>query len=131
MFHRKVIFHSWYIQVFVFLTIHWFIKYVMSWWELVHETGYIFEYIFWTRSQVMFPVFYFFERVNNGDLSGKYQLLKIDRSCYIVISLKSSKGLELVSGLQHWTTDMLEKFVIRYTSIWPIFILIVLRIQKK
>ena len=31
----------------------------------------------------------------------KYQLLKSDRSRYIVISLKSQKGLELVSSLQH------------------------------
>ena len=44
----KVMFHSQDTQVFVFLTIPWFIKSVMSWWVLVHEAGCIFEYIFWT-----------------------------------------------------------------------------------
>ena len=36
-----------------------------------------------------FPVFHLFEKVNKGQLTGKYQLLKIDRSCNIVISLTS------------------------------------------
>ena len=49
-FHRKVMFHSQDIQVFVFLTIPWFNKSVTSWWVLVHETGCIFEYIFWTTT---------------------------------------------------------------------------------
>ena len=44
-FHRKVISHSQDIQVFVFL-ISWFSKSVTPWWVLVHDTGYIFEYIF-------------------------------------------------------------------------------------
>ena len=35
---------------FVFLTIQCFTKFVTSWWVLVHETGYIFEYIFWTTN---------------------------------------------------------------------------------
>ena len=60
------------------------------------------------------------ERIKNG----KYQLLKIDRSTYIIISLKSWKGLELVSSLQYWAKNMLEIIVIRYTSIWPNFIFI-------
>ena len=66
-----------------------------------------------------------------GIENGKYQLLKIDRSHYIVISLKLQKGLELVSSPQHWAKNMLEMFIIRYTSMWPNLILIVLRIQKK
>ena len=37
-------------QVFLFLTIPWFIKLVTSWWVLLHETGCIFEYIFWTTT---------------------------------------------------------------------------------
>ena len=49
-FHRKVMFHSQDIQVFVFLTILWFTKSVTSWWALVHETGCIFEYIFRTTT---------------------------------------------------------------------------------
>ena len=38
------------IQVIVFLNIPWFTKSMTSWWVLVHETGYIFEYIFWTTT---------------------------------------------------------------------------------
>ena len=38
------------IKVFVFLTIPWFTKSVTSRWVLVHETRYIFEYIFWTTT---------------------------------------------------------------------------------
>ena len=60
------------------------------------------------------------ERIKNG----KYQLLKIDRSTYIIISLKSWKGVELVSSLQYWAKNMLEIIVIRYTIIWPNFIFI-------
>ena len=48
LFCRKVMFRSQDIQVFVFLSIPWFSKSVMSWWILVHETGCIFEHIFWT-----------------------------------------------------------------------------------
>ena len=44
--HRKVKFRSQDIQVFVFLP--WLTKSVTSWWVLIHETGCIFEYIFWT-----------------------------------------------------------------------------------
>ena len=35
---------------FVFLTIPWFNKSVMSWWVLVYETGCIFEFIFWAKT---------------------------------------------------------------------------------
>ena len=38
--------------------------------------------------------------------------------------------LELVSSLQHWAKNMLEMFSIQHTSIWPSYILIVLRTQK-
>ena len=74
-----------------------------------------------------FPVFHFLELLN----SFFFQLLDIDRSHYIVIPLKLLRGLELVSSLQHWAKSMLEIFVTHHTSIWPILILIVLRIQKK
>ena len=53
------------------------------------------------------------------------------RSSYIVILIKSYKSLELVSSLQHSAKNMLELFVIPHTSLWPNFIFIVLRIQKK
>ena len=48
LFRRKIMFCSEDIQVFVFLTIPWFTESVTSRWVLVHETRYIFEYIFWT-----------------------------------------------------------------------------------
>ena len=48
LFHRKIMFRSRYIQVFVSLTIAWFTKSVTSWSALLHSTGFIFEYIFWT-----------------------------------------------------------------------------------
>ena len=50
LFRRKVMFHSQDIQVFVLLTIPWFTKSVASWGVLVHKTGCIFEYIFWTTT---------------------------------------------------------------------------------
>ena len=72
--------------------------------------------------------FIFFKRVNKGEL--KVANINYERSCYIVLSLKSQKGLELVSNLQHWAKNMLEMLVLRYTSIWQNFILIVIRIKK-
>ena len=45
LFHRKAMFCSQDIPVFLFLTIPWFTKSVTSWWVLVHETGCIFEYL--------------------------------------------------------------------------------------
>ena len=50
---------------------------------------------------------------------------------YIVILIKSQKGLEVVSSLQHSAKNMIEMFVIQHTSIWPSFILTVLWMQKK
>ena len=46
LFHRKVMFRSQDIEVFVFLTIPRSTKSVMSWWVLVFETRCIFYYIF-------------------------------------------------------------------------------------
>ena len=49
LFHRKVMYYSQDIQVFVFLNILRFTKSIMmSWWLLAHETGCIFQYIFWS-----------------------------------------------------------------------------------
>ena len=48
LFHQKVMFLPWDIQVFLFLTIHWFTKYVMSWWVLilvVHQTVHFWIYL--------------------------------------------------------------------------------------
>ena len=53
------------------------------------------------------------------------------RSRYIVILIKSLKGLELASSLQQWVKNMLEMFPIQHISIWPNFLLIAFRIQKK
>ena len=50
LFHRKVMFYSQYIQVFLFLAISSFIKSVTSRRVLVYETKSIFEYIFWTTT---------------------------------------------------------------------------------
>ena len=114
LFQREMIFCSQDIQVFVFLTIPWFTKSVMSQWVLVHKTtllnqstwscqtwsvdrynqGQWFSVIFWTiwragaRLQVLFhlatcpnysttkyvkaPVFYFFEKVNKGQMKMVY-----------------------------------------------------------
>ena len=52
------------------------------------------------------------------------------RSRYNLIFIKSEKGQELVSSLQHWAKNVLEMFVLRHTSIWPNFILTVLTIHK-
>ena len=52
------------------------------------------------------------------------------RSCYVVILIKSWKGLELASSLQHWVKNLLEMFVIQHTSVWPNFILIVIRFTR-
>ena len=38
------------IHVFSFLTIPWFTKSVTPWWVIVHETGCIYEYKFWTTT---------------------------------------------------------------------------------
>ena len=73
----------------------------------------------------MILVLNFFENVNKN---GKCKPLKMARSRYIVILMKSWKGLELVASLQHWAKNMLEMLGIENTSIWPNFILIVLTI---
>ena len=52
------------------------------------------------------------------------------RSCCIAILIKSWNGLELVSNLQNSARNMFEIFVMQHTSIWPIVILIGLRINK-
>ena len=114
---------------FAIFNIPWFTKSLTLWRILVHETGCMYEYIFWTtthlvtklgqlidtsngnsfqesfeqfgglavspksfsiqqlapitlESIIKSPVFYFFEKMNNG-------LLRITRSHYIVILIKS------------------------------------------
>ena len=52
--------------------------------------------------------------------NGKCQLLKIAESRYTVILIKIKKRLELVSSLQHGAKNMVEMFVLKYTSIWPV-----------
>ena len=68
-------FRSQNIQVFVFSAIPWFTKSVTSWSVLVHETGYIFELQLkgeWVKIK-----------------NDKCELLKMPRSSYIVIFMKS------------------------------------------
>ena len=60
----------------------------------------------------------FFEKVNKGQLKiVNLRPLKMARSCYIVILIKSKKSLELVSSPQRSAKNMLEMFVIYHTSI--------------
>ena len=91
----------------------------------IYKQGKYFSRILWTiwrtgaKFQVLFslitcynysitsydkiPVFHFFEKVNKETIkNGKCELLKMVISRYIVILIKSWKGLELVSSLQHW-----------------------------
>ena len=51
LFHGKVMYHSQDIQVSVFWNIPWFTKSIITSWSVsVHETGCLFEYIFWTAT---------------------------------------------------------------------------------
>ena len=91
------------IQVFVFLVIPWFTKSLTSWWVLVQETKHIFEYIH-TGAKFQ-PISILLQLLNNqlcqdsivsciwkcekGTIkNGKHQLLKMSRSCHIVILIK-------------------------------------------
>ena len=79
----------------------------------------------------MFHFFFFFWKGKQGTTkNGECELLKMAKSCFIVILIKSWKSLELVSSLQYWAKNMLEMFVIKQTSSWSNFILIVLSVQK-
>ena len=56
------------------------------------------------------------------------------KNCQILLYChfnKIMKEPETISKLHHSAKNMLEMFVIQHTSIWPNFILIGLRIQKK
>ena len=50
LFRKRVMVRFQDIHVFSFLTIPWFTKSVTSWWVIVHETGCIYEYKFWTTT---------------------------------------------------------------------------------
>ena len=52
-------------------------------------------------------------------------------SHYIVILIKSWKGLEVVSSLKHCSKNILEMIVTQHTSIWPDFKRPDFSIQKK
>ena len=75
LFHRKVIFRSRDLQVFVFLTIPWFIKSVTPWWILVHETVQFWIYI-----------------LNQNSLS--HQTWSIDRYKQVQFFMKSFERFE-------------------------------------
>ena len=57
-------------------------------------------------------------------------MVNINISCYKFIFPKS-KDLELAFSLENWNKNMLEMIVIIYTTLWPIFTLILTRIQRK
>ena len=80
---RKIMFHSQDIQVFVVLTFPLYTKSVMSWWVLAHETGCIFEYIFWTTTH---------------EVTKLDQLIDINKSSNFEESFEQFGGLELRSG---------------------------------
>ena len=61
----------------------------------------------------------------------KCPLLKMARTRYIDILIKSQKSLELAFSLLYWNKNMLKMFIIQHTSIWLNFILMTHRIQKK
>ena len=82
---------------------------------------------------VKIPVFHFFfffflKRAFKND---KCQLLTMARSRDIANFNKIIKGYGTVSSLQHWAKNMLKMFAMQHTSIWPNFISIVFKIQKK
>ena len=57
-------------------------------------------------------MFHFSEKENKGQLkmiNVTYE--KMARSSYIVVLIKSQKGLEIVSSLQHWAKNMLEIYI--------------------
>ena len=63
-------------------------------------------------------MFHFFEKVNKGQINMVNAiLLKMAKSYTIVILVKSSKGLELVSILQHRAKNVIEIFIIQHTII--------------
>ena len=76
-------------------------------------------------------MFHFLKSEYGTIKNGKWQLLKMARSRFVVILIKSEKGLEIVPSLRHWAKkNMLEMLDIQHNSIWPIFILIAIRIKK-
>ena len=68
----------------------------------------------------------YIERIKNR----RHHLLKMNRSHYIAILLKSWMGLDLVSIL-HNRVEKLDMLAKRCTNIWPNLILILPRILKK
>ena len=61
--------------------------------------------------------------------NGKYQVLKITWSYYIIILLKSWKSLELASSLNNRTKNTCKMPVVRKTNIRANLVLILHRIQ--
>ena len=71
-------------------------------------------------------MFHFFGKGESGALkAGKGQLIKLVKSCYIVIEGPGISFQSLAMSQKHVTN------VIQHGNIWPNFILIVLSIQKK
>ena len=69
--HRRVMFRSQDVQVFIFLTIPWFATFFTSSWVLVHEIGYIFEFIFWTTTHEVTKLCHLID-ISKGNNFGEY-----------------------------------------------------------
>ena len=100
LYRRKFIFCSQNSRVFAFLTIPLFSKSMMPWWVLVHETGGLFKYIFWTTTghdQKIWDTFW----LNYGHwykVLNLYQLLyqfKIRVKIIFLMSLENDNSLTL------------------------------------
>ena len=114
LFCRKVIFCSQDIQVFVFLTIPWFTKHVMSWWVLVHDTGFIFEYIFWTTTHKVNKIGQLidisqgnnfhksFEQFGGLGLHSRFYFTKSELHCERFVALLNSSIKVLLCIIKLW-----------------------------
>ena len=88
----------------------------------------------WSVNWFMYGVDFWKKWFSNGLLCNwflQYFATHSKNNDYWNFLIKSKKSLEIVSSLQHWVKNMLDIFVIQHSSIWPNFVLTVLRIQKR
>ena len=137
-----------YIYIYTYIHITDILTYIHT-----YKQGQYFLGIFWTiwrtgdKFQVLFnlatcynysitnyikiPIFYFLKKVNKGHLKMVNVNIKNGQILIYCHFNKIIKGPETSFQSQNWAKNMLEMFLIQYTSIWPNFILIVLMIKKK
>ena len=116
-FHRKVMFHSQDIQVFVFLIIPSFTKSTTPWWILVHEAVHFLCISF--EPQLIKP-----PNLANWLIQGRATIFQESFEQF-------KNAWNYFSSLQHWTKHIIEMSAIKLTNIGPNFVLIVRRILKK